>query len=227
MVVTCEMRFPNGNILWGAPENLSPEAWSADNQYVVVSVGGTHDSPSVGFQVWDMANGTAGFYHHPSTFHMWSPVDKHTLVYQIVGYIDTIPSEFIEVDAASGDETILQECPDWLPRKLSCDASPGIVVSGKVTGLPPHTQAVIRTIPMEEVGVVRGRQTVDKDGGSWKQLLRRKFGTIFKITIDCYGYISQPESYLLSLTDNQVQILNNGQLETIQPDTVDFTLEKR
>ena len=228
MAVTCETRFPNGNVLMGAPGNLSPEAWSPDNRYVTVDVGGgDHDSPSEGFQVWDMVNGTTGFFHHPHTFHMWSPVDKHTLVYQIVGYIDTIPSEFIEVDVTSGDETILQECPDRLPKKLSCDASPGIVVSGKVNGLALHAQAVIRTIPMEEVGMVRGRQTVERDGGAWKQLLRRKFGKIFKITIDCYGYISQPESYLLYLTDNQVQILENDQLETIQPDSIDFTLRKR
>jgi hypothetical protein len=227
MVLSCKMSFPNGNVLWGAPRNIPPEAWSSDNHYVAVNVGGNHDTPPDGFEIWDMVNGTTGKGYRPYAFHMWSPVDKHTLVYQMVGYIDTVPSEFIEIDAASGDETILQECPDWLPKELSCDASPGIVVSGKVTGLPPSAQAVIRTIPMEEVGMLRGYQTAEKDGGSWKQLLSRAFGKTFKITIDCYGYISQPESYLLYLTDNQVQIFKNGQLETIQPDSIDFTLERR
>lgn len=223
----CEYHFPNGNILHGL---WSPSpVWSSDGLYATMCVGATHDSPCSGFEVWDMVNGIVvkGFF--PYRVHQWSP-EGHILVYLVEHSIEGIPADLVEFDPATVNETVLQECPEWF--RQPCPASPGVVVSGRVVGLPSLAQAVIQTYALDEGGRLRGYQTVERDNGVWQQLLRESFGRSFRIVIECVadacrGYTAIPQSYDLCIEGTQVTQIWNGQRRLIEPNSLDFALVKR
>lgn len=218
----CRTHFPNGNVLYGTPGD-----WSPDNRYAVVSFGETHDSSPVGYQIWDTVNGTSNKWFLVSPY-QWDPEQNHTLIYLDGSNVGEIPADLIEFNPATNYETVLQECPDWFEwaKEHGCPASPGIVVRGKVTGLPQRAQAIIHTYALDKGGKPLRGQTVEEDGGSWMQLLRESYGPSFRIIIWWAGYVGNPLNYDLYIEDAQVYLLKDGQRKLIQPDSLDFVLEQ-
>ncbi|MBN2006602.1 MAG: hypothetical protein JXA21_24835 [Anaerolineae bacterium] len=221
-MLNCKNYFPNGNTLNGIPRD-----WSPDGRYAVVSFGETHDSSPVGYQVWDTVNGTNNKWFLVSPY-QWAPDQEHTLIYLEGSNVGEVPTDLIEFDPATNHETVLQECPAWFEwaKEHGCPASSGVVVGGKVTGLPQKAQAVISTHALNDEGKLRGYQTVEEDGSSWMQLLRESYGQTFHIDIWWYGYVGIPPSYDLYIEEGQVYLLKDGQRELIRPDSLDFVLEK-
>lgn len=222
----CQTHFSNGHTLSGEPDD-----WSPDGKYALACFGDTHDSPCSGFYVWDMAAGVnVGTIW--TSFYQWSPLAEHTLVYLDEQSVIGVPDDLRELNASSGEETILQECPDWFLREsqMACEASPGVSIGGEVRGLPPKSQAVIRTYALDEAGKLRGYQTIETGDGTWSQLLRRAFGQTFEVTIETYGatqVVSRPEKYVLYVDGTQVYILQDGQAKPVQSNSIDFALEEK
>ncbi|HDQ71503.1 MAG TPA: hypothetical protein ENN19_05330 [Chloroflexi bacterium] len=218
----CQNYFPNGNVLSGELAlSEQPGRWSSDGLYAIESIGDTYDSP-IGYQVWDVVNGTVAKFFR-SRIYRWSSEQDHFLVYLVEHQIVGVPSDLIGFDPTTGNETVLQECPAWFD--YVCSASAGVVVGGRVIGLPQRAQAVIRTYALDEGGVLRGYQTVEMDGGTWQQLLRQSFGKSFRITVWWADYVGNPASYDLYLDGTQVYLLRNGQREFIEPTSLDFTFK--
>ncbi len=223
----CSAVFPNGATLWGQPWR-----WSPDGQFALNCLGGNHDSPCIGYAVWDMVNGRVtydGLINDVLSYMDWSPDEGHTLIYIVEGAAGRVPDEAYSLDAATGHEMVLTECPVWLDRQLGhpCGAGPGIVVGGKIIGLPSAAQAVITTYDLDDGHIERGRKTVETDVGAWQQLLRRAFGSDFEITVALQGYVSSPTSYAVHVDGSQVYQFSAGRLDLIQPAALDFVLEKQ
>lgn len=90
---------------------LRPVTWSADSRYLLVT-NGNHDISPSEYEVWDVPNAvrTAHWIVDPFTyliFPMWSD-SGHML-----GYAGSPDRAATFVDAATGDITMSNECPDW------------------------------------------------------------------------------------------------------------------
>jgi len=227
----CRTVFPNGETLSGTPGR-----WSSDGQFALDCFATTADKmadPCEFFSVWDMVNGQVVTTHllpfSPFHFVAWSPELPHTLLYIFHQDIEHIPDDLFALDAATGQESILQACPAWVDSQLghACGAAPGVVVAGAVKGLPASSEAVIRTYDLDHGSELVGYQTVEIDGGSWKQLLRQSLGPDFEITVWLYGYVGNPARYDVHLNGTQVYSATGAQLDPIMPDTLNFALLKQ
>ena len=218
----CQAHFPNGNILYGAPNE---DDWSPDNNYAVVCVGATHDSPCRGFEVWDMTSGTVKVTFPDYTF-QWDPNRKHMLVYLVESHYSGLLDELIAFDPVAKTEKHLTECPEWFREKFQqvCVNFPGVVVGGQFSGLSDNAEvemcyyALDMNLPWG-VGTLEGN--VD-----WKLNLRKGFGSNFLVTAQAGGYTGSPISYTVQISGTQAYVAENGIATEVKADHLDFHFEK-
>ncbi len=125
----CKATLPNGQSING--EHFE---WLPNNRYMIVTSGCTHDSPCTGRTIWDAVDGK-----QLGSFQLWyqlSP-DQITMVYITPDVHISAAPHLILLDLATGRETELITCPDWIQipdsMPLVCGAS----------GAPPVTPTPI------------------------------------------------------------------------------------
>jgi hypothetical protein len=109
----CYITFPNGQV---TPQFNWSVLWSADNLFLAVPEGGSHDSYAAGYQIWNMdAGARTGRIDYNFSRQWWSPVG-HTLA-----YVKRLPGgaqELHLLDAATGDDQPTRQCPAWATDQL-------------------------------------------------------------------------------------------------------------
>lgn len=221
MYSSCTTRFPNGHYFSGSP---GAEDWSPDNNYVVVGVGGDHDSPPIGFQAWDMVNGEMVRSFHDFDFG-WDPSRPHTLVYVVVNDpFGAALGEIIEIDASTKAEKHLTACPDWIQHGQDCTNFSGSIIGGQISGLLDNAKATT-LVYSQDYGIVVEEPAWIGDA-SWKIELTKHRGLSYWIIPQAEGYIGAPISYTVQISGTEAYMVENGMVTSAKADHLDFHFEK-
>ncbi len=123
MDVDCQILFPNGQK--SAEYGWSSPKWSSTNTYALVPIGGNHDTPSDGYELWNMLMGTRIAVLKPAgspwmsmlEWIKWAP-DGLNVFYLKYGSPDRTSIVLAQIDAATGAESVMRQCPDWILATL-------------------------------------------------------------------------------------------------------------
>jgi hypothetical protein len=116
----CQIQLANGGRL--AYRTFWPVIWSADSLYLLIAVGGSHDTPPGGYQIWDMATETRVAEVTPASagWLWWSP-EGHSLAYVAKEASGQLALALL--DPATGQRAATRQCPDWAMNRVpSSDA---------------------------------------------------------------------------------------------------------
>jgi hypothetical protein len=109
--IRCQILFPNGqkSVVYNWPLE-----WSPTGAHLLVPIGGNHDTPASGYELWNMLTATRVAELNTSYpgWIGWSP-DGGTILYVKRGSPDAAPVGLVSLDAGSGVETATRQCPVW------------------------------------------------------------------------------------------------------------------
>lgn len=121
MELRCRILFPNGQ---KSAKHGWQLKWSPMNTYALVPIGGNHDTPPGGYELWNMLTATRIGVLEPISPWMnrlewieWAP-DGLSVFYLKDGSPDRTSVVLAQIDAATGVESVTRQCPDWLLATL-------------------------------------------------------------------------------------------------------------
>ncbi len=122
MELRCQILFPNGQ---KSAEHDWSLKWSPTNTHTLVPIGGNHDTPPAGYELWNMLTGTRTAVLEPAgspwrnmlEWIEWAP-DGLSVFYLKYGSSDRTSIVLVQIDAATGAERVMRQCPDWLLATL-------------------------------------------------------------------------------------------------------------
>ena len=179
-----------------------------------------------------MVNGRVtydGLINDELSYMDWSPNGKSRLIHIMEGAAGQIPTQVYSLDAATSRETVLTECPAWLDRPfrspLRCGT--GVMVGGKVIGLPSSAQAVITTYDLVTVHLQRAPKNRRNQYGYLATIVEASLWERLRNHHLVEWHLGHPASYVVHVDGTHVYQSSVGRLDPIQPDALDFVLEKQ
>lgn len=147
MELRCQILFPNGQK--SAKHDWSLK-WSPTSTYALVPIGGNHDTPPGGYELWNMLTATRLGVLEPTSPWMsrlewveWAP-DGLSVLYLKHGFPDRRSIVLAQIDAATGAESVMRQCPDWLLATLwSADDYRHWILYCDNVRMPPDVPAIL------------------------------------------------------------------------------------